>query len=194
MTFPIQPYDLLMIVVLVGCTAFGAYKGMAWQLAALASLVLSAGVAFHFSSPLASLISVQAPWDRCIAILLLYLATSLVIWLLFRLVSGFIDRVRLNEFDRQIGALFGLAKGVIWCVLITFFAVLLSNSLREKILGTRTGYYTTVLIHRTTPALPEDLREKLGHYIEQYDHRLKATDPVPEPVQVRIPTTADPPD
>ena len=37
-----------------------------------------------------------------------------------------IDRLKLKEFDRQIGAIFGLAKGVLWCAVITFFTVTLS--------------------------------------------------------------------
>ena len=54
--------------------------------------------------------------------LVLYVVTSLAIWLLFRLVSGFIDRLRLKEFDRQLGGVFGAIKGGLWCVVITFFA------------------------------------------------------------------------
>ena len=50
----VQPYDFLMLAVLVLCTVFGAWKGMAWQLAAPASLVVSAGVAVHASGPIAS--------------------------------------------------------------------------------------------------------------------------------------------
>ena len=37
--------------------------------------------------------------------------------------GGAIDRVKLNEFDRQMGALVGFAKGVLLCIAITFFAV-----------------------------------------------------------------------
>ncbi len=33
-----QGYDLIMLAILAGTTIFGAYKGMAWQLAAIASL------------------------------------------------------------------------------------------------------------------------------------------------------------
>ena len=36
-----QTYDMLMLVVLVGATVFGFWKGMAWQIASLASLVVS---------------------------------------------------------------------------------------------------------------------------------------------------------
>jgi hypothetical protein len=54
--------------------------------------------------------------------LALYLATSLAVWLLFRLVAGIIDKVKLKDFDRQVGALIGVAKGVLLCLVITFFA------------------------------------------------------------------------
>ena len=43
------PYDILMLVVLVACTLFGLWKGMAWQLASLASLIVSYIVALKFS-------------------------------------------------------------------------------------------------------------------------------------------------
>ncbi|OHB70969.1 MAG: hypothetical protein A2V70_10300 [Planctomycetes bacterium RBG_13_63_9] len=173
MDFPLQPYDFLMVAVIVLSTIFGAWKGMAWQVAALASLLVSAVVAVRLSGPLAPYFGVEAPWNRCIAMLVLYVVTALLIWLLFRLVAGMIDRVRLREFDRQLGALFGAAKGVFWCVLITFFAVTLSEPARQTILGTRSGYYTALLIHRATPVLPEDVRERLGKYIEDFDRKLE---------------------
>jgi membrane protein required for colicin V production len=175
--FPLQPYDFLMLAVLALSTIFGAWKGMAWQLAALASLVVSAVVAVQCSGPVAPYFSVEEPWNRYIAMLVLYLATALAIWLLFRLVAGVIDRVRLREFDRQAGALFGAAKGVFWCVVITFFAVTLSESARQHILGTRSGYYTAQLIHRATPILPEEIRATLGKYIEELDRKLDPATP-----------------
>jgi hypothetical protein len=70
---------------------------------------------------------------------LLYVATALAIWLLFRLVSGAIDRVKLKEFDRQLGVVFGLAKGILYCVIITFFAVTLSETARQTVLQSRSG-------------------------------------------------------
>ncbi len=39
-----------MLIVLVATTLWGVWKGMAWQVAALASVVVSAAVAVH-SSP-----------------------------------------------------------------------------------------------------------------------------------------------
>ena len=63
----IQPYDILMLVVLVGAMVFGAWKGMAWQIASLASILVSAGVAVHLSGPMAPYISDTEPWNRVIA-------------------------------------------------------------------------------------------------------------------------------
>ncbi len=109
-----------MLVVLVGATVFGFWKGMAWQLASLSSLVASYLVALRFSVMLAPYFGSQAPLNRFVAMLVLYGVTSLGIWLLFRVISTWLDRCRLREFDRQIGGLFGAAKGILLCVGITF--------------------------------------------------------------------------
>ena len=191
MDFPLQPYDFLMLAVLVLSALFGAWKGMAWQLAALASLVVSSVVALRFSSVLMVYISLPVPWNRCVAMLLLAVGTSMAIWVIFRFVSRVIDRVRLKEFDRQVGALFGLAKGVLWCVVITFFAVTLSTTGREKVLGTYSGYYTAVLIHRAGPVLPDEVRDVLGRYIDHSrgrwtEEELAPADQPEEPVPASL--------
>jgi len=183
MDFPIRPYDFLMLAVLLGTTTFGAWKGMAWQLASLASLVVSAVVAIRFGGMLAPYISDAEPWNRFLAMLVLYLGTSLVIWLLFRLVAGMIDRVRLKEFDRQVGAVFGLFKGLALCVLITFFAVTLSESARQAILKSFSGRSIARLIELAGPAFPEEVRTVLGKYIDQLDRRLDPTNESPPPAE-----------
>ena len=170
-----QTYDFIMIAVLVGATLFGAWKGMAWQLASLASFVLSYAVALRFSTQLAPLFGNSHPWNRFLSMLVLYIATSLVVWILFRLVADVIDRVKLKEFDRQLGATFGLAKGVLLCVIITFFAVaMLPERQKRSILASRSGYYIGVLLDRSHTVLPEELHDILHPYINSIDERLDA--------------------
>jgi membrane protein required for colicin V production len=182
-SFPLQGYDILMLLVLVGTTVFGAWKGMAWQLASLASVVLSTMVAIHGSGSLAPHISAKEPWNRFLAMLILFLATSLAVWLVFRLVARVIDRVRLKEFDRQVGALFGLAKGVLLCVVITFFVVTLSETARQSVLGSRSGRYIALLTKSATPILPEEVTRVLGQYIDELDRKLDPDTPPAEPVE-----------
>ncbi len=170
----IQPYDCLMLAVLVGCILLGVWKGMAWQLAALASVVVSAAVALKGCASLAPYFNVHDPRDRVLAMLVLYIVTAAAIWLLFRLVKRIIDRVELKEFDRQLGAIFGLLKGIVYCILITFFAVTLSGSARHVILTSRSGHFLARAIHKAKPVLPEDVHRLLGTYIDELDAKLHA--------------------
>jgi membrane protein required for colicin V production len=167
-------YDILMIVVLLGTTVFGFIKGMAWQVASLASLVVSYFVALRLSEPLVAtgLVGEEAPWNRYVAMLIIYLATSLIIWLAFRVVAGAIDRVRLQEFDRQIGGLFGLAKGALLCVAITFFAITLAPETRGSILRSRSGHYIALLIARADAVMPPEMHEIIEPYLDRLEHEL----------------------
>jgi membrane protein required for colicin V production len=176
-----QWYDLVMLAVLVGATVFGFMKGMAWQIASLASLVVGYFVALRFREPLAAsgLLGQDEPWNRFLAMLVIYVATSLVIWLAFRVVASAIDRVRLQEFDRQIGGLFGFAKGVLLCVAITFFAITLVPGARETILGTRSGHYIAVLIARADAVMPREIHEVVDPYLSRLEQELNADKPTP---------------
>ena len=167
-------YDILMIAVLVCATLFGAWKGLAWQVASLAAIVASYYVAFNFRDRVAEQIHTTPPWNIFIAMLLLYVGTSFVIWVIFRLVSRFIDRVKLKEFDRQIGALFGLGKGVLLCVIITLFAVtLLGDEQRQTIIHSKSGYYIAVLLDKADRVLPREVQDVLHPYIHELDEQIR---------------------
>ncbi|HEX4147745.1 MAG TPA: CvpA family protein [Pirellulales bacterium] len=185
-----QPYDIAMLAVLVVATLFGAYKGVAWQVASLASLVASYLVAVRFSDALAPYLSEQAPWNKFLAMLVLYLATSLAIWIAFRAVSRFIDRLKLREFDRQIGGLMGAAKGVVWCVAITFFAVTLSPTARDAVLRSRSGQYIATLIRQAKPIMPSELNQAVGPYLDQLKGELESPPPPAPPAAEKSPAAA----
>jgi membrane protein required for colicin V production len=177
-----QPYDVLMIVVLVGATLFGAMKGLAWQMASLGSIFLSYFVSLKFSGTLAPMFHAEAPWNRFIAMLVLYILTSFTVWLVFRVVAGAIDRVRLREFDRQVGALFGAFKGVLLCVAITFFAVTLSVKARESVLASRSGIYISQLLAKADGVMPRELHEVLDPYLDRLERGLDRNEPNPSAI------------
>lgn len=169
----VENYDILMIVVLVAATLFGAIKGFAWQLASIASIAVSYFVAYRFREPFSESIKADPPWNRFLAMLILYVGTSLVIWVFFRMVSKSIDRMKLKDFDRQIGAAFGLAKGALFCVLITMFTVtLVGPELREKIVNSRSGYYIAKVLDKSDAVMPPELHEVVAPYIERFEQRM----------------------
>jgi membrane protein required for colicin V production len=168
-----QTYDLLMVLVLVATTLFGFWKGMAWQIASLASLVVSYVAALRFSTQLAPVFGEHAPWNRFVAMLVIYIGTSFVIWTVFRLVSGAIDKVKLEAFDHQLGAMIGLAKGVLLCVAITFFAVtLLPQTQGEAIVASQSGHYIVALLGKSHTVFPPEIHDVVDPYINRIEERL----------------------
>jgi membrane protein required for colicin V production len=168
-----QTYDLLMLLVLVCATIFGFWKGMAWQLASLASLVVSYIAALKFSERLAPTFGSTAPWNRFVAMLVIYMVTSFMIWTAFRLISGAIDKVKLEAFDKQLGALFGFAKGVLLCVAVTFFAVtLLPPAQGEMIVGSQSGQYIVALLNKADAVVPPEIHQVIDPYLNKVKERL----------------------
>lgn len=172
-----QTYDLIMVIVLLGATAFGFMKGMAWQVAYLASLVVSFFVAKQFSPQLAPMFGTSEPFNRFAAWLAIYVATSFGIWMVFRGVAGAIDRVKLNEFDRQMGALIGFARGVLWCILITFFAATLLESQRSNILNSKAGHYIGVLLAKSDGVFPPEVEQVIGPWVDRIEQGLDPNQP-----------------
>ncbi|QDT00546.1 CvpA family protein [Adhaeretor mobilis] len=168
-----QTYDILMLVVLGAATLFGFWKGLAWQIASIASIVVSYFAAHQFSDQLAPRISQHAPWNKFLAMLIIYAATSFVIWMIFRMVSGAIDRVRLKEFDRQMGALVGFGKGILFCIAITFFAVtLLGEEQKQRIVASGSGQTIVKFLDKADSIVPPEIHDIVGPTIQKVEERL----------------------
>ncbi|NOY41083.1 MAG: CvpA family protein [Planctomycetes bacterium] len=168
-----QTYDMLMALVLVAATLFGFWKGMAWQVASLASLIVSYFAALRFADQLAPMISDSAPWNKFVAMLAIYIGASFVIWTIFRLVSGAIDRVKLDGFDHQMGALIGLGKGILLCIAITFFAVaILPQAQKDMIIASRAGEYIVRILDKTDAIVPPEIHDVIHPYVERIEQQL----------------------
>ncbi|MFK8113755.1 MAG: CvpA family protein [Rubripirellula sp.] len=168
-------YDIIMLIVLGGAMVFGAIKGFAWQLASIASITVSYVVAYKFREPFSQSIQADPPWNKFLAMLILYIGTALVVWVAFRMVSTTIDRLRLREFDRQIGALFGLAKGALYCILITLFAVtLMGERIRGTIVQSTSGRYIAKVLDRSQAVIPPEIHEVVQPYLERFDDRFNS--------------------
>ncbi len=120
-----QTYDYVMIGVMAAAILFGAWKGLAWQVASLSAIFVSYIVALQFRAPVAAMISVDPPLNGFIAMFAIYAACSLGIWIAFGFVRSYIERFHLRDFDRQAGALLGAIKGALLCIVVTIFAVTL---------------------------------------------------------------------
>ncbi|MGL4511713.1 MAG: CvpA family protein [Lacipirellulaceae bacterium] len=168
-------YDLLMLAILVGLTLYGYFKGMAWQIAYIASFVVSYFVATRFADRIApSITFVNPPANKFVAMLLIYIACSFAVWTLFRLVSKMIDSVKMEGFDHQMGALIGFFRGVLWCVGVTFFAVtLLPAAQKQQIIASRSGHYIARLVDETDSLFPPEVHQVVGPYLNRLGNELQ---------------------
>ena len=182
-----QTYDILMLIILASAAIFGAIKGFAWQVASLASIVVSYFVANYFRYDVAKHINAQPPWNVFLAMLLLFFGTSLAIWLVFRMVSSSIDKIRLKEFDRQLGAGFGLVKGAAMCCVVTMFAMtLLGPNQKTAIARSRSGQYISQALAHAGSIMPPEVKEVIGPYIANVERELeqgRAPEGFPVPVE-----------
>lgn len=174
-------YDLLMGAVMLLSIVYGISRGFIWQLASLSSLVLSCWAAVRWSSSLAPILSRQEPWNRWLAMLIIFVLCSLVVWLVFQAIAKWLQKIRLEGFDRQMGAIFGLIKGVLFCLVITFFSITLSVSTRSIVLESRSGPFLARLIPNAVAILPEEVRTSIGEYLDEFEAQLETAPLPPNP-------------
>lgn len=172
-----QIYDIIMLVVLLFTIIMGYRRGLAWQVASVAAIVVSYLVAINFRDEVAIRINAEEPWNTFLAMLILYVATSFSIWVVFQLVKGIIDRAKLKEFDQQLGAILGAVKGGLLCIVITFFGVtLLGPNQTKSIVESRSGLYISKFLDKATGIMPTELSQVLGPYLKKLDEGLEGVE------------------
>jgi membrane protein required for colicin V production len=169
----VEGYDLVMLGILAVAALLGYFKGMVWQLAWIAGICASSFVSFRFGTQLAPYFGQQAPWNRFTAMLALYAATSIAVWLVFRTISGAINAIHLSAFDHQLGLLLGLTKGALLCIVITFFAVTLAPAYRNEIVGSKSGRLVAELIVRADNYLPKEVHDTVEPFVKQFERQFQ---------------------
>ena len=170
-------YDIAMIIVFLGAIWFGYWKGLAWQVASVASIALSYFVAVTFPDAITPYISAEPPFNRFAAMLILFIGTSLIVWTLFASISKSLKKMELKGFDRQAGAILGAFKGAILCMVITMFAfALLGDKARDAIHQSKSGYYVVNGIDQLPSVLPTDVYDYVHKYVENFRNGIRNPD------------------
>lgn len=167
-------YDFLSIAILAYTTIRGAMKGVLWQLAAIAGLVLCFVFAESISAAAGPYVKLEPPLNNWVVMIGAYLVFSFASFSVARLLTEWLDKIRFGEFNRHLGALFGFVKGVVICLVLTFFVVTVSEDMHEALRHSRTGRVAAIIMDRLHPVMPEQLHDALTRYIDI--HKLDAPD------------------
>ncbi len=163
-------YDIVMIVILLLAIWRGGVRGIVWQVAGIASIICCFLFAGRLTPEVAPLLpGLEPPMDRWAAMLILYLGFSLIIFGAARVIRGWMEENKVEALDRHLGALFGLVKGVAFCLVVTFFLVTASDRMREQVMESKSGYAAAIVMDRLHPYMPDAVHDLLEPYIHQLD-------------------------
>lgn len=159
-------YDGLMVLLVLFAIMTGAWRGAAWQIAPIASLVLG----YFFALPLSEATKDffgEPPLNRLFAMGAMYLAIAMGVYLVARSVRESVQRLKLEAFDAHLGAILGGVKGVLFTIAITLGLITFFPNSREMILASETSSVAARILHRISPILPQQMNVVLRPYIEK---------------------------
>lgn len=160
-------YDAAMAAVLVAGMVWGAWRGITWQIASMASLVLGYLVAHPVSGQIATHFPGPPIVARAVAMLAVYAAVSAGVFLAAWLVRATLRQLKFEAFDRHLGMVLGGLEGMIVGLVVTFFTVSLAPQSREPIFSSTTGRLVGRLMDAVGPALPGEVRDELAPFWSQ---------------------------
>lgn len=164
-------YDAVMALIIFFTTVHGFWKGATWQIAPIMSLVLGYMIAMPMSVTTAHYFG-DPPQNRLFALVTIYIGVSLVVYLMVRSFRAGIDKANLTEFDRHIGALLGLVKGLLLTLAITVVFLIYSPHARDMILKSESSTITAKIINAVYPVLPQAMHPILRPYLNQLNGEL----------------------
>ncbi|CAK9043377.1 Colicin V production protein, partial [Durusdinium trenchii] len=162
-------YDVVVLAILLFFTVRGAMKGVIWQIAGIAGIVLCFTFAETISAAVGPRVPLEPPLNNWIVLFGSYLAFSFVAFGLARLLNGWVEKAQMKEYNRHLGAVFGFVKGVALSLILTFLVVTVSEDARESLRHSRSGHAAAIIMDRLHPVMPEKLHDALEKYIHQLD-------------------------
>ncbi len=160
-------YDAVMAGIVVAGMIWGAMRGVTWQLASLASLIVGYMVAHPVSAQLAPHFPGDPVIARALAMLTIYAGVSGGIFLAAWGVRATLKAMKFEAFDRHLGMLLGGMEGAMVGVVGTFFVVSLSPSMREPIFLSPSGHIVGNVMNALGPILPGEARDALAPFIAE---------------------------
>lgn len=168
--------DLVALAILLYCAVKGASRGLLSQLSWVIALLLC----FKFSGTLAPaiepLIGVAPPLKQWLAMLAVYVGLCGVSFVVAGMLSSWMAKAKIIDFDRHLGGILGLVKGVVICMTIMFFTITMSPSMRDIVSQTYSGYAAAIILHNSQyliPLLPENAVPTVRNVIDNFNKSLQ---------------------
>ena len=164
-------YDGVMALIVVYTVIHGFWRGAAWQIAPIVSLVAGYMIAMPMSVTAAHWFG-QPPLNRLFALVSIYILVSLTVYLFFRSFREGVEKAKLTEFDRHFGAILGGLKGLLVTLSATCILLIYVPPSREIILKSESSSIAAKLISTIYPVLPHAMHVLLEPYLHKLGDQL----------------------
>jgi membrane protein required for colicin V production len=155
-------YDAAMAIVVVAGMVRGAWLGITWQLASIASLILGYVVSHQASAQFAPYFPGEPEVARSLAMAAIYVVVSASVFGLARLVREILHKIKFEAYDRHLGMLLGGSEAACVGMLVTMFVVSLAPATRQPIFSSPTGHVVGIVMNNLGPVLPGEVRKVLA--------------------------------
>lgn len=162
-------YDILVVCVLLFFLVRGASRGLVWQLAGILGILLCITFAGTASKVIGPHINLPQPTNQWAVLFITYMLASLVAFGFARTLNGWIEKMEMKEYNRHLGAVFGLCKGALLVLIMTFMIVTFSEKSRSSLKDSQSAHIAARMIHQIEPLIPDKLYGAVGKYIEMFD-------------------------
>ncbi len=109
--------DLILILIILLFAIQGFRKGLIYEVASLAGLILGIYASFHFANYLegylTDYLNVPEKYSTITAFILIFFLVVIVLHLVGKIIENIIDLVALGFINKLAGSVFGLAKGIV---------------------------------------------------------------------------------
>lgn len=171
-------YDIFVMALTLAFLIFGSFRGVVRGIFSLLALVLGCAAAGKWYKEVAGMLTAQVN-SSAIAFLLSFLlilaVVSLGLVLLGRLLKRFIHRAELDTVDRLLGAVLGMAKGLLIAIAITLALVFFLPKTPAFLLHSTLSPALVVLGDLPLRVAPSDLRQlaekKNADFLSQVEKR-----------------------
>ncbi|WP_435011238.1 CvpA family protein [Tundrisphaera lichenicola] len=160
-------YDAAMAGVVVAGMIWGAWRGVTWQLASIASLILGYIASHQLAPQLAPRFGTDPVISRTLSMMAVYAVVSGGVFLVAWIFRAILRKMKFEAFDRHLGMLLGGMEGAILGMIVTFFVISLAPQTRDPIYASPSGKLVASVINTLGPMVKSEANEAFAPFIEE---------------------------
>ncbi|MGI5831220.1 MAG: CvpA family protein [Thermoguttaceae bacterium] len=149
-------FDLFVIVFLIYCVFLGGRRGIFTQVTSILALIASWYAASRYSSVVEPYLPLSDSLRWRAASIVTFFVSMIGLTILAHIFGGMFKGSVFREVDRQMGAFFGLVKGGIVCLIITYFSVTTTTFTKNMVLGSQSGWLMVRILCEAQKFIPEN--------------------------------------